>query len=151
MTNSVTQEWTHELPLMQQAVLLAIMRGPDNLPKDHISKNMCRWFRRCILKFAFTGEIITNPVNPTGGTYTGPSYEAVDQSKWQEGMNNIVTRYLRSVDEIPHHFHMHLVHAAEVLGYKHPDPVIRAWWLYTYMRFAEALHMSIESPLRLWV
>ena len=37
---SVTQFWVHELTFMQQSVLLTAIRGPDGLPKDHISKTL---------------------------------------------------------------------------------------------------------------
>jgi len=41
------------------------------------------------------------------------------------GIDKALKEYLYSVDEVPHHFHLHLMHAAEILGYKHPDKLTR--------------------------
>jgi len=32
---SVLQDWVHELTFMQQSVLIAAVRGPDGIRKDH--------------------------------------------------------------------------------------------------------------------
>ena len=58
---SVTQPWVWSLTFMQQSVLLTAIRGPDGLPKDHITKVLLRWYRRCVLRFAFQGTIFTDP------------------------------------------------------------------------------------------
>lgn len=70
---SVLQDWVQGLPMMQQTVLLTAVRGPDGLPKYHATKWVLRWYRRCILLSAMDGRVLADPVEPNGGSFTGPS------------------------------------------------------------------------------
>ena len=141
----VTQSWTHKLTIMQQSVLIAAVRGPDGIHKNHVSKLLCRWLRRCVLRLAFTDEILTNPVSLGGGSFTGPSVQEHPNRDWQSSMDVVITDYLSTVDEIPHHFQLHFMHAAEILGYKHPDEAIGSWWRHTYYKLANDMHLAPES------
>lgn len=138
---SVLQPWVMELPLMQQSVLITSCRGPDTLHKNHIAKVLCRWLRRCYLLFAFKGTVINDPYNPDGGSFTGPCVGMT--------IDEAVDAYLKCIDEIPHHFHLHLVHAAEILGYKHPNPNTREWWHDCYLRFVRDMHLMPESKQKM--
>jgi len=40
---------------------------------------------------------------------------------------------------------MHVVHAAEIIGYKHPDVNIREQWLQFYLDCCRDLHMNPET------
>jgi hypothetical protein len=51
---------------------------------------------------------------------------------------------LQRVDELPHHFQLHFMHAAEILGYKHPDVNIRLWWKEVYLRLVNDMHLFPE-------
>lgn len=148
MTKSVLQDWVLDLPLMQQTVLLTAIRGPDNTPKYGPVKMLMRWYRRCVLISALDGRILTTPSDPRGGSFTGPSIDPKGpdalHSGWEPDMDRLVDEYLRSVDALPHHFHMHLMHAVEILGYQHPDRRIGAWWLAVYARFARDMHLLPE-------
>lgn len=53
--------------------------------------------------------------------------------------------YLKYVDELPHHFQLHFMHAAEILGYKHPDDVVRRFWNTTYNMIVNDAHLLPES------
>lgn len=144
----VTQPWTHELPLMQQTVLLEVIRGPDTVAKYEPVKYLLGWYRRCVLVTAFERTVLSTPYALGGGSFTGPSITVtcsdIDQP-WEERMDELVGETLRGVDALPHHFWMHLIHAIEILGYKHPDPRIRAWWQTTYVRFVHDLHLWPET------
>lgn len=133
---SVLQDWTQKLTFMQQSVLITATRGPDGLHKDHIAKVLLRWLRRCYLISAFDRVSITDPYDPRGGSFTGPC--TMD-------LNTAVDEYLRSVDEIPHHFHLHFMHAAEILGYKHPSSEIREFWNIVYLRIVRDAHLNPET------
>ena len=161
---SVMQDWTMELPYMQQGVLIAGMRGPDGLHKDHVVKLLLRWYRRCVIKSAFTGRDMWTPWEDGGGSFTGPSckydpaaiptyFVPEHMAKfggWNTGkMTAIVDRYLKSVDEVPHHFQLHLMNGAEILGYKHPDPDIRKWWRGTYVNIVNDMHLLPEPDERM--
>ena len=56
-----------------------------------------------------------------------------------------VSAYFSTVDEIPLHFHLHLVHSSEILGYKHPVPSIRNFWHQLYLQFVKGFHMNPET------
>ncbi len=143
-SNAVTQDWTHCLPMMQQTVLLTAVRGPDGLPKYGCVKLLLRWFRRCTLLSAMDGKALLNPCDNNGGSFTGPSLpNAVDE--WEAPMTSLVDEYLRTLDGIPHHFQLHFLHAAEIVGYKHPEPRIRGWWCSVYLRLVNDMHLHPET------
>lgn len=145
---SVIQDWVNDLPMMQQTVLLTAARGPDGLPKYHATKWLLRWYRRCILLSALDGMTIGNPWFQGGGSFTGPSADRDRIGRggtWQLQMDERVTEYLRALDEVPHHFQLHLMHAIEILGYKHPDEDIRLWWNSVYIRLVRDMHLWPET------
>lgn len=121
---------------MQQSVLLTAIRGPDGIPKEHPAKEVLRWYRRCVLLSAFDGAVLADPYVKGGGSFTGPA---------NRDMEEIGTEYFRSVDELPHHFQMHLMHAAQIVGFKHPEQSIREWWDRFYRYYVNALHLFPES------
>ena len=165
--NSVVQLWVQKLTRMQQSVLFAAIRGPDGISKNHISKKLIRFLRRCVLKAAFDNLVYPVPYDPQeanwkSGSFTGPSCyrqpsgqfvstprqeweEQGSYPTWEEAMQEVVTLYLETVDELPHHFQLHFMHAAEIIGYKHPWPSHRAWWHHTYCRLVNDAHLVIES------
>lgn len=144
---SVLQPWVHGLSMMQQSVLLAAVRGPDTLPKEHAAKSLLRWYRRCFLISAFEKKIFTNAYEEGGGSFTGPlrppPYPAFGAP--MDGLEYVTDEYLRSVDAVPHHFHLHLMHASEILGYKHPKDGIAQWWMRFYFRCANDMHLTAET------
>lgn len=155
-TQSVTQEWTHRLSFMQQTVLISAVRAPDGMPKYHPVKFLLRWYRRCVLVSSLDGCVITDPFDGRGGSFMGPSYyppsdsditlqEAIANNTWQEALTGRVSEYLQSVDEIPHHAHLHFMHAVQIVGYKHPDADISLFWRETYLRFVNDMHLHPET------
>lgn len=135
MKNSVLQDWVHDLTLMQQSVLITSTRGPDGIKKDHIAKVLLRWLRRCYLLSAFDRCVLSDPYDKRGGSFTGPCTVPLDFA---------TEEYLRCIDEIPHHFHLHFMHAAEILGYKHPDSSIKTFWLSFYHSIVKDAHLHPE-------
>ena len=147
---SVLQDWVHELPFMQQAVLMTAVRGPDGIRKDHPVKVLCRWLRRSFLLCAFHGRahLDFDPDDGGCGSFTGclqVEGGGYGPDGGVYGVDNAFDLYLRSVDELPHHFQLHFMHAAEVLGYKHPAPDVREWWSFTYRSIVSDAHLSPES------
>ncbi len=57
--------------------------------------------------------------------------------------------FVDSRDELPAHYTGHFMHAAEVMGYKHPDPQIREFWNDIYVRMAHALHLWPEDEFQM--
>ena len=136
---SVLQDWVCRLPFMQQSVLIAAVRGPDTIRKDHPVKVLCRWLRRSFLISAFDGRALLDPYEAGGGSFTGPC-----KNDQVEGIDHALDLYLRSIDELPHHFQLHFMHAAEILGYKHEDPGVRDWWRHCYLKIVNDAHLRPE-------
>jgi hypothetical protein len=134
---NVLQPWLAELTLMQQSVLLTAIRGPDGIRKNHPAKVLLRWFRRCVMYSAFEKKILENEFVPGGGSFTGPCpFDSIDEA---------VKLYISTLDELPHHFQLHFMHAAEILGYKHPDQHKRAFWNDLYLTLVKDAHLMPES------
>lgn len=151
MKGVVTQAWTHGISMMQQSVLLAAIRGPDGVPKyGGGAKMLLRWYRRCVLLSAMDGRVLLDPIEPNGGSFTGPSLDGDDpEDHWADRMQAHVNDYLRNVDALPHHYQLHFMHAVEIVGYKHPDPVISHFWLELYRRLVNELHLHCETEAEL--
>lgn len=144
----VLQPWLADISMMQQTVLLTAIRGPDGLPKYGGTKMLLRWYRRCVLLSAMDGRVLTDPIEQNGGSFTGPSLtpeKLLPYEDWRDPMDTVVGDYLKEVDAIPHHFQMHLLHAIEILGYKHPDIKVRTWWNGVYERIVSTLHLHPET------
>lgn len=141
---SVLQEWVEELTHMQQSVLMAAVRGPDGIRKDHPVKVLCRWLRRSFLLSAFDKRALTDPYEEGGGSFTGPC-----KTNDVRDLEHAKELYFRSLDELPHHFQLHLAHAAEILGYKHPDASIGNWWKQFYFDVAKDMHFNPETEQQL--
>lgn len=148
--STVLQAWVSRLPLMQQTVLLTAIRGPDGLPKYGAIKMLLRWYRRCVLLSALDGRVLTDPIEPNGGSFTGPSLDGYDElDPWADRMQVHVNQYLRDLDAVPHHFQLHFMHAAEIVGYKHPDDQIRHFWRCLYERLVHDMHVWPETEEQL--
>lgn len=132
---SVLQPWVEDLPWMQQSVLISSIRAPDGLYKGHPAKLIWRWLRRCVLYSAFDHATLTNPSQPGGGSFTGPVKDT----------DAAIHNYFQHVDQVPHHAHLHFMHAAEILGYKHPAPVTRTWWRRVYEEAVNDMHLEPET------
>jgi hypothetical protein len=138
------QDWVMELPLMQQTVLLTATRAPDGLRKTHPVKTLCRWLRRCYLISAFDRCVLLDPYDPRGGSFMGPCI-----SDEVSSIEVAARKYIEIGDEIPLHFHFHLQQAAEIIGYKHPVPQIRDYWLAFYLRLVAFGHLNPETESQL--
>lgn len=134
----VLQDWVTQLTFMQQSVLIAAVRGPDGIRKDHDVKKLMRWLRRSFLICAFDKVPHNTPHEPCGGSFTGPLEHGTSIYRTAEN-------YLRYVDELPHHFQLHFMHAAEIIGYKHPIKDVREFWAGMYWMIAEDAHLHIET------
>ena len=157
MGRPATQDWVHDLTIMQQSVLLSAIRGCDGVAKRHKHKRLVKWYRRCVLLSAFDGQALTNPFHPGGGSFTGPIdptlhgplFDAlpyqIQHDKRCDALQYACDDFIDSRDELPAHYTTHFMHAAEILGYKHPDQSCREFWHDFYIRMVHALHLWPES------
>jgi hypothetical protein len=134
-TRSILKDWVTRLGLRYQGVLLTAVRGCDNAPKEDASKDFSRMYRGMILN--------THCADPLKAlsfiqVYDNPQKEV-----------EIFTAFRKDLDHYPHHFVMHLVHAIEIIGYKHSDLETRYRWNSFYYRLCKGLHTSPESEAEL--
>lgn len=153
MTTCVLQPWVMALNMMQQSVLIAAIRGPDGVSKYTKTKALMKWYRRCIMLSSFDKRVLDRPDYPGGGSFTGPSFEAerddagrpVFVDNWEARMEEPVQDFLRALDELSYHYNTHFMHGMQVMGYKHPDKRIRAFWYSAYQRMVNDLCLHPET------
>lgn len=136
--NSVQPSWAMALPLQMQSVLLLANRGPDGVRKHHPCKAIVRAYRASTIKAAALGRSMH--AGDQGDMFMDPTL-LLSPPAWEEAVND----YYRSIDELPHHYHLHLLHGAEILGYKHPDEHIASCWIGFYLRGVEDMHLWPEN------
>ena len=130
LKESVLHDWVHSLPFQMQALLLTAMRGPDAIDKYCHAKQIIRFLRGVVIKPA--------------GNWSG---ENDNDFMWGDFSKfHIPTMaFWRDHDKYPHHFIMHLVHCAEVIGYKHPEGSMRVHWMTFYLYACKSFHMTPET------
>lgn len=135
----VVREWIDDLPLRIQSTLLLSMRGPDGVSKEGPAKVLIRELRYTILMPAFPKELFPDKKDDTFmGTQTG--YVWGNVAGW-----NAIKNFKENHDEYPHHWLMHFLHAAEIVGQYHPQVVVRQFWWSFYVEMCAAFHMNIET------
>ncbi|WP_428516335.1 hypothetical protein [Roseovarius sp.] len=160
------QPWVLNIPIMQQSVLFAAVRAPDGIRKNHPVKVLLRWYRRCVLLSAFDQRALTDPFEPGGGSFTGPfqprhareifglsvsempelrSFEHRHQCELENYFDYMRGVYLEHVDELPHHFQLHFMHAAQIIGVHHSDHKIADWWRHFYHMIVNDAHLHPET------
>lgn len=128
MTESVVKSWIADIPFKMQVVLLSALRGCDGIPKEDISKQITRAFRSVLLFPA-----VTNHNDPN-------MFMSVDPD-----LDKHIAYFSQHLDHYPNHFVTHLIHAFEIVGYKHPDLDVRNLWFAGYKACAEGMHLRIEA------
>lgn len=136
---SVFQDWLFDLTMQQQSVLVLACRGPDGIPKFHPSKEVVRHYRATVLKAAYLGR----PMRP--GESDGTTFMSLglltDDINWTKACND----FYDYVDQLPHHYYMHLLHGAQIIGYKHPMELFRLRWSQFYSLGCKDLHFMSET------
>lgn len=140
---SVLHDWVHELTFQMQALLMTAIRGPDENNKYNSAKAIIRYFRGAVIKPAgnWSGrndnDFMWGEYRRLGKDKKGPEGEYP--------FHYYCKLFWQDHDEYPHHFIMHLVHCAEVIGYKHPNTSIAVMWSRFYYDACDAFHMNPES------
>lgn len=129
----ILQEWVAKLGLRHQGVLLAAVRGCDTEPKESAAKELTRSLR---------GEILnTHCADPEKAK---SFIEFTDVKSLTHRMQAVI----RDHDNLPHHYVMHLVHAAEILGNHGPFDRQVYWW-YFYREMCRKMHVNPETKQEL--
>lgn len=124
---AVIQDWVVKLPLRYQGVLISSVRGCDTAQKDDPVKLLARSYRATIL------------ISPSSKPSSFMDY--ISDERVSIRMKSVC----RDCDHLPHHYLMHLIHAAQIVGYHHPNHLISERWKWFYQRMCHQLHMSHET------
>jgi hypothetical protein len=128
---SVLQDWVIELPLREQGTLLTAVRGCDLTPKyplDSLERKLTSAIRGAFMAAADPREIDSEP-----GCFMlsePPHPREFKPSK---------------LGHYPLHWVSHVMHASEVLAYRHPDTSLRSRWTFIYSMFCLSLHVRPET------
>ncbi len=128
--STVMKPWVLELPWKQQGVLICACRGVDGFSKEHVSKPLTRAYRQTLM---FCADI---DKASTGTSFM--STKPLDPKLVDDFMDF-------QLDSYPMHWLLHFIHAVEIVGYKHPDWIVRNYWLNLYSRIVKALHLHPET------
>lgn len=139
MTVCVFQDWLFGLTMQQQSVLVLACRGPDGIAKFHRSKLVVARYRATVLKAAYLGRAMRIGEGDATTFMTLAGFS--DDKDWDE----ILRFWFDHVDEVPHHYYMHLMHGAQIAGHKHPIDLMRERWSDFYFRCCHDLHLSPET------
>lgn len=113
---------------------MSAVRGCDSVPREDMMKQVTRFYRACVLR-----------------SHCGDPRQASSFIVWYESADEfwgIAGPALKSIDHYPTHWLLHMLHAAEILGYKMPG-IQRYWWLDFYGRLVKKLHLNPESEAQL--
>jgi hypothetical protein len=135
---SVQPEWCTKLTLQQQSVLFLAARGPDGVAKANPCKAIQVAYRGCVLVAARYGRMLA--YGEKADTFMSLDVFA-DEHAWAAA----VKAFFQHIDELPHHYVMHLMHGVQILGYKHPELKFRAKWEAFYQLMVEDMHLYPES------
>lgn len=124
---SVLQPWVMRLPLREQGTLLTAVRGCDVAPKnplDSLERQLVAAIRGAFMIPADSREVDSEP-----GCFmlSKPPYPFKASG----------------IGHYPHHWLSHVMHASEVLAYRHPRH--STLWIGVYYELCHALHVKPES------
>lgn len=125
---SLVKPWVEALTIQAQGSLLSALRGPDGVHKNDPAKALVR---------AFRATVVNNAKGPgPDDVFMGDGSGVCEKDD--------VDLFLGGVDRYQHHWYLHFLHAAEIVGYMHPNGEIRRFWIGFYERAAEGLHLLPE-------
>src|SRR5690348_5609602 len=129
---SVLRDWVMELPLRHQGVLVAAVRGCDGATKENSAKPITR-----ALRYAFMNPADEREVSMQSA-FMAHRFTADD-----------LRGFLTNWDHFPMHFIQHLMHACQVVGFKHPDIETRQMFRHAYERIVHKLHLLPENEAQM--
>lgn len=125
----ILADWVMRLGLRLQGVLVSAVRGCDTVQRHDHSKVLVRIYRAEILRAS-----------------TGDPAKSKSFILWADipATVELMQKFLNDCDHLPQHYVMHLLHAAEILGYYHPDPERKDMWNNFYLVGCRKYHVRPE-------
>lgn len=124
----MVRKWVLELPLREQGVLLSGMRGCDVAPKnpvDSTERQLVAYLRYVVCKPNDETEVDGAP---------GAYMQSMPPKEWKPS----------EYGHYPQHWYAHIMHAFQVVGYRHPDYDTRQVCATIYESFVDGLHLIPE-------
>jgi 3-phenylpropionate/cinnamic acid dioxygenase small subunit len=131
---SVLQDWVQTLGLRHQGTLLTAVRGCDTAMKDEPSKLLIRCFRATILN-----------AHCKDPRKAATFIQQVDEPELRKRFDD----FRKTSEQYPAHYLGHLLHAIQIVGYKHPEHNVRALWEGFYLRMVQAQHLNPETEAQM--
>jgi hypothetical protein len=135
----VFQDWLFALTMQQQSVLVLACRGPDGVGKVHPCKRLVAAYRASVLKAAYLGRAMRPGESDT------TTFMSLGTFLYSSDWSSALQSFFDTVDELPHHYYMHLMHGAQIIGYHHPDSMFRERWSRFYEFCCRDLHLTPET------
>lgn len=125
---SVLQDWVMELPLREQGTLMTAVRGCDFTPKYPLDSP--ERVLVAAIRFAFMVPADPREVDAEIGCFM---------------VSAIPSDFKPSaLGHYPLHWVTHVMHAAEVIAYRHPIDGMRKAWTFLYVDLCRTLHVKPE-------
>lgn len=131
---SVLQDWVMVLPLREQGTLLTAVRGCDDEPKQWTSRGVAESPGRRIT--AYVRWCFMNPADPREVDIPGAFFQSQPPSPFKPS----------EFGHLPQHWYSHVMHALEVVAYRHPDRHVAGRALLLYTAMVENMHLNVETP-----
>lgn len=126
---SVLQDWVMRLPLREQGALVVGMRGCDDAPKyplNSTERELTSYLRWCVLVPADMREV------GVPGAFFKPT---PPHDGWKQS----------DLGHYPLHWFTHMMHAFEIVGYRHPNRDIAYHAQVIYRKLVYGLHLVPEN------
>jgi len=117
----VLKDWMVKIPWKQQSVILSALRGPD-LSRPVAVKKINRWLR----------DVIQNNADPSSEYMKDRTLPEIEDLKLDMGYCTM-------------HYFTHLMHALEIIGYKHPDESVSDTAKRYYLGLVDFVHLNPET------
>lgn len=131
--NSVLQNWVMELPLREQGTLLTAVRGCDFEAKSWTDTGISYSPGRrltAFIRFCFMNPADEREVDFCEGSFFRS--EPPEPFKPSE------------FGHLPQHWYSHVMHALEIIGYRHPDIVVSDTARGLYLKMVHNMHLNPE-------
>lgn len=130
---SVIQDWAMELQLREQGTLLTAVRGCDEEPKLWTSRGVADSPGRRLT--AFIRWCFMVPHDPREVDIPGAFFQSRPPEPFKPS----------EFGHLPQHWYSHVMHALEIIGYRHEDQQVRATAFGLYRALVSNLHLNVET------
>ena len=133
VSTGVLQEWVTKLPLREQGTLLTAVRGCDDEAKVWSRTGVAYSPGRRLT--AFIRWCFMNPADP----------REIDAEEGAFFMSTPPSPFKPSeFGHLPLHWYSHVMHALEIIGYRHPSSATQSIARTMYHDMVYALHLELE-------